>query len=75
MDHLAWLSVTGLSCGSSGLVVCDRSELWFIWLGCLGQVCAVVHLAWLYVTGLSSGSSGLVVCDRSELWFIWLDFV
>ena len=32
MVHLAWLCVTGLSCGSSGLVVCDRSELWFIWL-------------------------------------------
>ena len=35
MVHLAWLYVTDLSCGSPGLVVCDRSELWFIWLGLL----------------------------------------
>ena len=60
MVHLAWLYVTSLSCGSSGLVVCDKSELWFIWL------------AWFCVTGLSCGSSGLVFCDRSELRFICL---
>ena len=59
MVHLAWLCVTGLNCGSSGLVVCDRSELWFIWL-------------FKSVTDLNCGSSGLVVCDRSELLFIWL---
>ena len=48
MVHLAWLCVTYLSCGSSGLVVltdlscvssdlvvCDRSELWFIRPGCV----------------------------------------
>ena len=60
MVDLSWLSVTDMSCGSSGLVVGDRSELWFNWL------------AWFCVTGLSCGSSGLVFCDRSELRFICL---